>query len=141
MLGFIFGIIAGAAMSLQGVFNTNLSERAGLFESNAFVQGTAFILSLIVMWIFGDGSFPELFSSNKLYLTGGILGVAITVTVMLSIKYLSPAIAISTILIAQLLTAAAIDAFGLFGVDKIPFGPLKYIGVALMIAGVIIFKI
>lgn len=141
MLGFIFSIIAGAAMSVQGVFNTNLSEKTGLFESNTFVQGTAFILSLIVMWIFGDGKFSEVFSADKLYLTGGILGVAITVTVMLSIKNLSPTIAISTILIAQLLTAALIDAFGLFGAEKIPFGLPKYIGVALMIAGVVLFKI
>ena len=141
MIGFIFSIIAGAAMSVQGIFNTNLSEKTGLFESNTFVQGTAFLLSLIVMWIFGDGKFSEVFSTNKLYLTGGILGVAITVTVMLSIKKLSPTIAISAILIAQLFTAAIIDAFGIFGAEKIPFGLPKYIGVALMVAGVILFKI
>jgi len=141
MLGFIFSIIAGAAMSVQGVFNTNLSEKTGLFESNAFIQGSAFILSLIIMWIFGDGNISEIFSADKLYLTGGILGVAITVTVMLAIKFLSPTVAISTILISQLLTAAAIDVFGLFGAEKIPFGLPKYIGVALMIAGVILLKI
>ena len=38
MLGVIFAIIAGTAMSLQGVFNTRLSEKIGLFESNVFVQ-------------------------------------------------------------------------------------------------------
>lgn len=140
MLGFIFSIIAGATMSVQGVFNTKLSEKVGLFESNAFVQGTALILSIIVMWIFGKGNITNVFSANKLYLTGGILGVAITITVMLSIKFLSPTIAISTILIAQLLMAASIDAFGLFGAEKIPFSLPKYIGVALMIGGVITFK-
>ena len=47
MLGVIFSLIAGAAMSFQGVMNTRLSDKIGLYESNTFVQGTAFILSLI----------------------------------------------------------------------------------------------
>ncbi len=141
LTGVIWSIIAGAAMSFQGVLNTGLSERAGLFESNAFVQGTAFILSLIVMFIFGKGNFREIFTADKIFLTGGALGIIITVTVMLSIKKLSPTVAISIILISQLLVAAIIDAFGLLGAEKIGFHPTKYIGVALMIAGVIVFKL
>ena len=141
MSGIIFSIVAGAAMSIQGVFNTALSKKIGLFESNMFVQGTAFILSLIIMFIFGNGSFGELMSVKKLYLTGGIIGALITVTVMLSIKNLSPTIAISIILISQLITAAIIDFFGLFEAEKINFHITHVIGIALMIAGVIVFKI
>lgn len=141
MLGVIFSIIAGAAMSFQGVINTRLGEKAGVFEANAFVQGTAFILSVIVMLLFGQGDVKSIFSADKIYLTGGILGIIITVTVMLGIKNLSPTIAISVILIAQLLVAAGIDAFGILESAKVPFGLTKYIGIALMIAGVIVFKI
>ena len=57
MLGFLFAVIAGAVMSVQGVMNTRLQENIGLWEANAFVQGTAFVLSLAVMWIFGKGQF------------------------------------------------------------------------------------
>ncbi len=53
MLGFIFSIIAGAAMSLQGVMNTRLSEKVGLFESNLYVQGMAFMLSAAAFMIMG----------------------------------------------------------------------------------------
>ena len=56
MLGFIYAAIAGAAMSIQGVMNSRLSEKTGLFEANMFVQLTAFVLSLIVMLIWGNGS-------------------------------------------------------------------------------------
>ena len=56
MLGLIMSIIAGAAMSIQGVWNTRLSEKIGLFESNVMVQGTAFLLGLLVMFFFGKGS-------------------------------------------------------------------------------------
>ena len=133
-------IIAGAAMSIQGVMNTRLSEDIGLYESNAFVQGTAFVLSIIAMLVLGNGNWKELGSVNKLYLLGGALGLVITITVMVGIKNLSPTIAISVILIAQLFVAALIDAFGLMGAEKVAFGWSKYVGLGLMIAGVLLCK-
>ncbi len=140
MSGFIFAALAGAAMSIQGVFNTRLSEKIGLLESNTIVQGSAFILAIIAMLIFGKDDITKVSEVNKLYLLGGIIGFVITLTVMLAIKNLSPTVAISVILIAQLLVAAIIDAFGLFGSEKVPFDLTKYIGIGLMIAGVIVFK-
>ncbi len=140
MFGFLMAILAGAAMSVQGVFNTRLSDKIGLFESNMLVQGSAFILALIAMLLFGSGNLKEIANVNKLYLSGGAIGFVITVTVMLAISKLNPTLAISTILIAQLLVAALVDAFGLFGSEKLAFGITKYIGIALMIAGVLVFK-
>ena len=140
MLGFIMSAIAGAAMSFQGVINTRLSDRIGLWESNVFAQGTAFILSLIVMLIWGKGSFSALAGTEKVYWLGGVLGLIITVTVMLSVKGLGPTAAVSVILITQLLTAALIDAFGLLGSEKLPFGWNKYVALGLMAGGMLLFK-
>lgn len=140
MIGFLFSIIAGAAMSVQGVMNTRLQDRVGLWEANAFVQGTAFALSLIVMWIFGKGDWKALMSAPKWNLLGGALGLVITVTVMLSIKGLDPTVAISTILIAQLLVAAAIEYFGWMGQEKAAFAIKQWLGLALMLGGVVLFK-
>lgn len=140
MSGIIFAIIAGSAMSIQGVMNTRLSEKIGLYESNVIVQGTAFILALIALWIMGKGNFRALGEVNKLYLLGGVFGILITVTVMLAIGKLSPTVAISIILISQLAVAALIDAFGIMGSEKVAFGWNKYVGLALMIGGVLLFK-
>ena len=139
-MGFVWSAIAGAAMSIQGVMNTRLGEKIGIYESNAFVQGTAFALSLIAVWILGKGSFREIANVNKLYLLGGVLGLVITVTVMLGIGKLSPTVAISTILISQLLVAAVIDAFGWMGSEQMAFGWNKFVGLAVMIGGVLLFK-
>lgn len=139
-MGFIFAIISGAAMSVQGVMNTRLGEKIGMYESNMYVQGTAFILSLIVMWIMGSGNLRAIGEVNKLYLFGGVLGLVITLTVMNSMSRLSPTVAISTILIAQLITAAIIDAFGWMDSEKIAFDWTKYAGIALMLGGVLLFK-
>lgn len=127
-------------MSFQGVMNTRLEDKTGLFLSNAYVQATAFILSLITLFFAKDSNIKGFAEVNKLYLFGGLLGLIITLTVMLSIKNLSPAIAVSVILVSQVLCAALIDAFGLMGSEKIVFSWNKYVGLALMIGGILLFK-
>ena len=141
MIGFLFAVIAGTVMSIQGVMNTRLSDKVGLWGANAFVQGTAFVLSLLVMLIFGSGQLSAIKSVPKGYLLGGVLGLVITITVMLSIKGLNPTVAISTILIAQLLVAALIDAFGWLGQEKVAINLRQYIALALMLGGVVLFKL
>ena len=93
-MGYIFAVIAGACMSIQGVMNTRLSEKTGLFLSNTYVQGTAFLLSLIVLLFAKDTNFKGFGEVNKFYLLGGAFGIAITLTVMLSVKGTSPALAV-----------------------------------------------
>lgn len=141
MFGVLISILSGISMSLQGVFNTRLGEKIGTWETNVFVQGTGFILTLIIMLIVGKGSFKNLKSVNKLYILGGALGVFITFSVMEGIAKLGPTYSIATILIAQLIAAGVIDAFGLFGSKQINFTFSKYLGIALMIAGVLVFKL
>lgn len=140
MLGIIFSIVAGVAMSIQGVFNTRLGEKIGLWETNTIVQGSAFIITIVITLIWGRGNFSELKSANKLYLLGGALSVIIIFTVMEGIRNLGTVYSISTILVAQLLTAGIIDAFGIFDSKKISFGLNEIIGVIVMIAGIVIFK-
>ena len=127
-------------MSIQGVMNTRLSDKIGLYESNVIVQGVAFVLSLVALWLLGKGDFKQIQGINKWYLCGGVLGIIITITVMLAIGKLSPTVAISAILVSQLLVAAIIDAFGLMGSEKVPFLWNKYVGTALMVGGVLLFK-
>ena len=140
VLGFLFSVIAGAAMSVQGVMNTRLQDKVGLWEANAWVQGSAFALSLLVMWLFGSGSVRAFAGVPVGYWFGGAIGLVITVTVMLAIKGLNATLAISTILIAQLLVAALIDGFGWMGQEKSPMGIRQYIALALMLGGVALFK-
>ena len=140
MFGIICAIISGIAMSVQGVFNTRLGEKIGLWETTLLVQVIALLVSLIVFFFFGDGSYANLKEANKLYLLGGVLGVIITFTVMKSVSSMGPTLGIGIILISQLLVAALIDAFGLFDSEKIKFSLNHVLGIAIMIVGIIIFK-
>lgn len=140
MLGFIFCIIAGAAMSVQGVMNTRLGETIGTMEANVLVQCTAALLSALALLVYRTGSFSSLGEVPWYYMLGGVLGLLITVTVMLGIGALSPTVAISVILISQLAVAALIDALGLMGAEKVALDWQKGLGLALMIGGVLLFK-
>lgn len=140
MLGFLCALIAGAAMSIQGVMNTRLGEKVGVLETNALVQGVGFLLALVLVFVFGKGNIRLIGQSPWYTWLGGVIAPIITVTVMLSIKGLSPTVAISAILLAQLTIAALIDAFGWLGAEKVPFTWHKYVGVGLMAAGVLLMK-
>ena len=141
MLGVLFSILAGAAMSFQGVMNTRLGERIGTMEANAFVQCGAAVLSLAARAVWHPGDFSALGETPKLYWLGGALGLVITITVMLGIRDLSPTVSISVILIAQLLTAAVIDALGWLGSEKLALTLPKFVGLGLMLGGVVVFKL
>lgn len=140
MLGILLSILSGICMSFQGVFNTRLSEKIGLWETNVIVQGSALIFTSIVLIFASKGNFKNIKDVNKIYLLGGILGVIIVYTVMKGISSVGTTCAISTILIAQLLAAAIIDAFGLFDTPKIAFGINEILGVIIMIVGIVVFK-
>lgn len=140
MFGIICAIISGIAMSVQGVFNTRLGEKIGVWETTLLVQIIALIVSLIAFFFLGDGSYSNLKTANKIYLLGGILGVVITFTVIKSVSSMGPALGIGIILISQLLSAALIDILGLFETVKIKFSLNHLLGIAIMIIGVVIFK-
>ena len=140
MIGFVIAIISGISMSLQGIFNTKLGQKIGVWETNVFVQASALLITLIVLFFFGDGDFKNIKTVNKVYLISGVLSVIIIFTVMKSISSLGTTVGIGTILIAQITTAALIDAFGLFGNEKISFGPSEVLGIIIMIAGIVLFE-
>jgi transporter family-2 protein len=127
-------------MSVQGVFNTRVSEKIGLWETNVLVQGTGLILTTIIFLVVGNGNFKVIKDVNKLYLLGGFLGAIITFSVMKGITNMGPTYSIATILVAQLLAAGIIDSFGLFGAHQIKFALSKFMGIGIMILGIVIFK-
>ena len=140
MTGFLYAVIAGAAMSIQGVMNTRMGDKAGVLETNAYVQLTGFVLALIIALFFGKGDIRQMPQAPWYAWLGGVLAPVITVTVMLSVGALSPTVAISTILLSQLAVAALIVAFGIMGAEQIAFTWKKLLGLGMMAAGVILIK-
>lgn len=141
MTGIIIALVSGILMSVQGVFNTQVTKQTSLWISAGWVQLTALIVC-IAAWLFtGRQEVTSLFQVTPRYvLLGGVIGAAITVTVIQSMNSLGPAQSALLIVIAQLIAAWVIELFGMFGMEKTSFEWRKLLGMAIAIAGIILFK-
>ena len=141
MIGLLIALISGALMSIQGVFNTQVTKSSSIWVANTFVQFTALLVCLGA-WIIADrSSFTALLRIEPKYmLLGGAIGAFITYTVIKSMARLGPARAVMLIVIAQLIIAYVIELLGWFGIEKQPLEWRKVIGMLIAIVGIIIFK-
>lgn len=141
MIGFLIALISGALMSVQGVFNTQVTKTTGMWVSNTWVQFSAFLLCIVVWFFTGRDSFMAITKVEPKYvLFGGVIGAGITWTVIKSMEQLGPAKAALLIVISQLIIAYVIELFGWFGVDKQPLEWRKIVGMVIALAGVGIFQ-
>ena len=137
MAGFFIALLSGALMSVQGVFNTQVTKTTGMYVSN----GSAFLVCLAVWFFMGRDSIGAIARVEPKYmLLGGVIGAGITWTVIKSMEQLGPAKAALLIVIAQLTVAYVIELFGMFGVEKEPLEWRKLGGLALSLIGVAIFQ-
>ncbi len=141
MIGIFIALLSGALMSVQGVFNTEVSKNTSMWVSNSWVQFSALVICLVT-WFFTDRkSFAGILEIEPKYmLFGGVIGAFITYTVVKSMAALGPAQAVMLIVVSQLIVAYIIEVFGIFGVDKQPFEWRRLLGMAVCIAGIVLFK-
>ena len=141
MIGFFIALLSGALMSIQGVFNTEVTKNSSIWAANVFVQATA-TLVCVAIWLFADRTslLAPVRVEPKYMLLGGAIGTFITYTVIKSMDMLGPARAVMLIVVAQLIVAYLIEVFGLFQVDKQPWEWRKTLGMGLAIVGIVIFK-
>ena len=141
MTGFLIAILSGALMSVQGVFNTQLTKTTGMWVSNGWVQFTALLLCIIAWFFNGRNSIASIMKAEPKYvLLGGVIGAFITWTVIKSVEQLGPAKSALLIVVAQLTVSYLIELFGMFGMEKEPFEWRKLIGMGIALTGVAIFQ-
>lgn len=141
MAGFLIAMLSGALMSVQGVFNTQVTKASGIWPASAFVQFSALIVCIGAWFITDRSSLMQVFSVQPRYmLLGGVMGALITWSVIKSMDLLGPAKAVLLIVVAQLAVAYLIELFGIFEVDRQPWEWRKAIGMGLAVAGIILFK-
>ncbi|MGN1206530.1 MAG: DMT family transporter [Eubacterium sp.] len=142
MWGIFIGLISGVLMSVQGVFNAEVTKQSSIWLSATFVQITAFVVCVLAWFVTGkEGNVLSLFQVQPKYmLLGGAIGAFITYTVIQAMNQCGPARAVMFIVTAQLVVAYIIELMGVFGVDKQPFEWRKILGLIVMIVGIITFK-
>jgi transporter family-2 protein len=132
-------LAAGIGIPVLAAMNAALGRYLGApMLAGAILLAVGFLTALVVALITGPGAIVKLASAPRHLLLAGIL-VAFYV---LSITAIAPKFgvgnAIFFVLIGQLLSAATIDHFGLFGTQTVVLSWPRLGGLLLMAAGVLL---
>ncbi len=130
-------LLAGIGIPILAALNARLGANIGSPAAAAFVL---FIVALtatgVTMLITGPSALASLAGQPKHLFLAGLL-VAFYV---LSITYVAPTFGVGNavffVLLGQLISAAAIDHFGLFGAQQAALSPMRAAGIFVMAAGV-----
>jgi transporter family-2 protein len=140
MGGSLFAFLGGACITLQGVANSRISQDIGTWQAATITQLTGFIMALLILMFVRDGKWQRFKQVKPLYLTGGALGAIIIFSNVTAIQQIGVTLTMSALLIAQLSLTFLIDSTGLFGVVKQKMRLPQFIGIGMMIAGMLILK-
>ncbi len=141
MWGILIALLSGALMSIQGVFNTEVTRQSSIWVSAGWVQLTAFVTCLVMWLLTGRPEVQGIWQVRPWYmLSGGVIGALITWTVIRSVESLGPARSALLIVVAQIAVAYGIEVFGFFGVEKSGWEWKKAIGALTAVIGIIIFQ-
>ncbi|AIQ68884.1 DMT family transporter [Paenibacillus graminis] len=140
MKGIIFAFIGGACITLQGVANARISQDIGTWQAATVTQFTGFVMALMILLFVRDAKKQGVKQVKPLYLFGGALAAFVIFSEVTAIQDIGVTLTISALLIAQLCLTFLIDISGWFGVVKQKMRLPQFIGIGMMIAGVVILK-
>ena len=139
--GIFSAVVAGSLVAVQNVFNSKVGEHVSGWATTAWVLGLGAMASL-TLGVFLEGA--EMFTLRAMqpwYWGSGILGIGVILGLVQSIRRLGPTYAVSIVLASQLAFAVLWDTTGWLGVTQTPLSLKRVLGVTVIVAGVLLFKL
>jgi transporter family-2 protein len=136
-------LLAGAGIPLIGVLNSGLARSVGNpFAATAVMFGVAAIVAFgLSLPLYGHPTVAQLGSAPPVSYAAGLLIGFYALSATVIIPRFGAATFIAYILIAQLVTSAVVDHFGLFGMATRPIDMTKLIGLLVIVAGIAVMQI
>jgi bacterial/archaeal transporter family-2 protein len=141
MRGFLFAFLGGAFITLQGVANTRISQDIGTWQAATVTQFTGFLMAMLILMFIRDKKWKKFKQVNPLYLTGGAFGAVIIFSNVEAIQKIGVTLSIAVILISQLGLTFVIDGNGWFDLKKKKMRLPQFIGIGMMVIGVVILRL
>jgi transporter family-2 protein len=141
----LFTLVAlgGAGLTLQMVWNARLRASTGSPVLTTIISVIVTLLSLILVWGSGTsnrGSVPAFSSIPTWAWFGGVFAAYYLVASLIAIPRLGAAAVFSLVITGQMLAALILDSTGAFGVTQIDFNMKRFLGVALLLSGVVLIQ-
>jgi transporter family-2 protein len=134
-----FALVAGLAGSIQIAVNGTLGRRIGVLDAAAFgsIVAAVVIVAAALAVRNGEGIGAALHAPPWLWM-GGLMGAVIVTGITYSPPRIGVFATIGLLIAGQLVMGALIDAFGLFGVERIPLDISRIAGLALLSGGAVL---
>lgn len=135
--------LSGTTLPLQSAVNSTVSGHLGnpLYGTMISFTGGA-VLSLLVCLLTPVG-FPPLskFAGiNWIYFSGGIYGMIIVTSVILSVPFAGVSATLASVIAGQLIMSVVFDHFGWLGLAEMKITVSRLAGIALLLAGVYLIQ-
>ncbi|MFL1695965.1 DMT family transporter [Weissella kandleri] len=135
------GLIAGVVLAIQNPFNVNLGNRV----HSAFLSGfvTYVIASLYFVLILNVlGAHPLIvlgtaWQQGRIWMAAGLLSAGYVGSIILIFPKIGAVNAVIFPIMGQIISGVLIDSVGLLNVNPMPFTLIKFLGVVMMLLGVI----
>ena len=139
----VWSLLAGAGIPLIGVLNSGVARSVGNpFVATAVMFAMAAIVAFgLTLPLYGHPTIAQLGSAPPVSYAAGVLIGFYGLSATVIIPRFGAASFIAYILIAQLLTSAVVDQFGLFGMARRPIDITKLIGLVGIAAGIAVMEI
>jgi len=133
----LFTLAAGVAGAIQVAVNGTLGKRIGTLEAAAFQTAVGMLLfaAVTLAWRHGFAGVGAAFREPPWLWLGGAMGAVVIGAITFAPTRIG-ALAVAAVLISgQLAMSAVIDAFGLFGLDRVAVTWPRAAGLVLLGAG------
>jgi transporter family-2 protein len=139
----VWSLIAGAGIPLIGVLNSGIARSVGNpFAATAIMFAVAAIVALgLTLPLYGHPTIAQIASAPLSGYGAGLLIGFYGLSATIIIPRFGAASFIAFILIAQLVSSALVDQFGLFGMARRPIDFTKLVGLTVIAVGIVIMEI
>jgi transporter family-2 protein len=130
-------LLTGVGIPIMAALNGGLGTRLGSpMAASVILFGVATVIALAAAFVTGEAALRTPPAMPFYYYLGG----AFVAFYVISVTFIAPRFgvgnAIFFVLLDQLVSAAVIDHFGLFGAVRFPINGARIAGLLLMVAGV-----
>jgi transporter family-2 protein len=134
-------VAAGGVVAAQAPVNNIISQRVGSSGAASvnFLVGTAVILA--ITFLFGGGFAGDEGAESPpwyYWLFGGVAGVAIVLTTLITVRELGAGGVTVAVIAGQLTLSLVLDRLGVLGLEQRAITWDKLLGIALLVAGTLL---
>jgi transporter family-2 protein len=125
---------------MQAPINSRLGRALGSVQAAtfSFLLGTALLLLIAAFVRGGLGNLSHVGRAPWWALVGGVLGAVYVTVALVAVRTLGASGLTAVVITGQLAISVVIDRFGLLGVARQPVGLHRVLGLALLVAGVVL---